>query len=191
MAIVKITRDWGDNPSIVRIVTTDSLATVSATGYITSQAANIYAVNAGAFEWRTSDEVLVNAGGTLDNSNNVINGTNAFFQIAQGFASLTPATAPTQTGLTAHAGGAQTGATPLIAGVNTFTTVASAGDSAILPAIVSGQTVTVVNTTGTSMNVFPFGTDTINALSASTALAVAGGATTIFIGASATNWRSK
>jgi len=191
MAITEITRDWGDNPSIVRIITTDSLTTVSATGYITAQAANIALVNQGPFTWLQTDQVLVNAGGTVDQEGNVDGGVNSFFQISADFTSLFKPGAATAVGLTAHAGGGQTNGTPLISGFNTFTTVATAADSATLPANVLGQTVTVTNTTVTSMTVYPSSGDTINALSANTGLAVAGGATTVFYGNTATGWVTK
>lgn len=59
MAITHIVRDYGVQPCIVRITSTDNLATISATGYLTAQAANIYTANSGAFEWAVSDTVLV------------------------------------------------------------------------------------------------------------------------------------
>jgi hypothetical protein len=59
MAITHIVRDYGTQPCIVRITTTDNYATISAAGYLTAQAANIYTANSGAFEWAVSDTVLV------------------------------------------------------------------------------------------------------------------------------------
>ena len=59
MAITHIVKDWGVAPSIVRITSTDTYATISAPGYLTAQAANIQAANAGAFDWAVSDTVLV------------------------------------------------------------------------------------------------------------------------------------
>lgn len=59
MAILKITRDWGPNPSIVRIVTTDSVATITTAGYLTAQATNISNANFGEFQWRDTDYVLI------------------------------------------------------------------------------------------------------------------------------------
>lgn len=59
MPITNLSRDWGDNPSIVRVVTTDSLATVITPGYITTQATNIAAIQHGVFEWRATDFVLI------------------------------------------------------------------------------------------------------------------------------------
>lgn len=77
MAITEIARDWGVNPSIVRITSTDTLAAVGTTGYLTAQAANIATVNSGAFEWIISDFVLVYASDGWD-----------FFSIDPTFASL-------------------------------------------------------------------------------------------------------
>lgn len=61
MAITSITRDWGVVPSIVRIVSTNTLAEVSAADYILSQAANISTVNNGEFTWLDTDFVAVSA----------------------------------------------------------------------------------------------------------------------------------
>jgi hypothetical protein len=61
MGITSIRRDWGDNVTIVRIITTDILQTVSTLNYIMSQAANIVAANNGPFTWLANDVVLVNA----------------------------------------------------------------------------------------------------------------------------------
>jgi len=77
MAITSITRDWGVDPSIVRIVSTDTLAQVGTAGYLTAQAANIAYVNSGAFEWNVDDFVLVKASDGWD-----------FFSIDPTFASL-------------------------------------------------------------------------------------------------------
>lgn len=63
MGIQLITRDWGPNPSIVRIVTTDTLATIIATGYLTAQAANIRAYNNGDFQWQSTDYCLISYNG--------------------------------------------------------------------------------------------------------------------------------
>jgi hypothetical protein len=79
MGITAITRDYGDNVSIVRITTTDTLATASAANYILNQAANIEAVNSGAFSWLPSDMTLVYA------SNGWM-----FANISTDFLSLTP-----------------------------------------------------------------------------------------------------
>lgn len=59
MAILTITRDWGPNPAIVRIVTNDTLAVITANGYLTAQASVINALNFGAFQWSPTDYVLI------------------------------------------------------------------------------------------------------------------------------------
>lgn len=61
MAITGITRDWGDNVSIVRINSTNTLAECSAANYITAQEANIEALNNGPFSWLVTDMTLVQA----------------------------------------------------------------------------------------------------------------------------------
>ena len=74
-----ISRDYGIVPSIVRVLTSDTLATVSGGSYILNQAANISAANEGAFTWLSNDSVLVNAS---DGS--------AFYTISSDFNSLIP-----------------------------------------------------------------------------------------------------
>ncbi len=61
MSITSISRDWGVNPSIVRMVSTDTLATIGTSGYLLAQADNIATINNGAFEWNITDMVLVYA----------------------------------------------------------------------------------------------------------------------------------
>lgn len=92
---------------------------------------------------------------------------------------------------TAHAGGGQASATVLTASYNPVTTVASAGDSVKLPAGLPGMLITVTNADPTnSMDVFPASGETINELSADTALALTHGKTATFFCAIAGNWRS-
>lgn len=59
MAILTITRDWGPNPAIVRIVTNDALGVITANGYLTAQASVINTLNFGAFQWSPTDYVLI------------------------------------------------------------------------------------------------------------------------------------
>ncbi len=77
MAITSILRDWADGVSIVRIVSTNTLAEIGTTGYLTAQLANIEALNNGPFEWVASDMVLVYASDGW-----------GFFTIVAGYASL-------------------------------------------------------------------------------------------------------
>lgn len=65
MAITTITRDFADDPNIVRIVTTDTLATITTAGYLTAQAATIALINHGAFEWVATDYVLISYSGGI------------------------------------------------------------------------------------------------------------------------------
>jgi hypothetical protein len=84
------------------------------------------------------------------------------------------------TAMTALAGGAQAG-TALNLGYNRFTVVATAADSAQLPALSGGVMVVVTNADASdSMNVFPQTGGTINALSPNAGFAVAAGKTAIF-----------
>lgn len=62
MAITSITRDWGTTgPNIVRIESTDTLATVAGSGYLTAQLPNTTSLNSGTFEWVAGDMVAVAA----------------------------------------------------------------------------------------------------------------------------------
>ena len=94
--------------------------------------------------------------------------------------------------ITAYAGGGQTNATALASGgqvINRVTTVATGGDSVLLPANTPGAFVIVVNGGGgNSMNVFPQGSAAINAVSGGSAFAVAQNARVLFFCVSATQW---
>jgi len=84
--------------------------------------------------------------------------------------------AGSQDGLTALAGGGQTGATELRdMAFNRVATVATAADSVMLPTGIAGKWLDGVNTSANSMNLFPKPAETINSLSANTALAIAAG----------------
>lgn len=85
MAITAISRDWGQDPAIVRITSTDTLATITTAGYIADQADNIAEINAGAFEWVVSDTVLVYASDGW-----------GFYNISADFESLEPFFTPSE-----------------------------------------------------------------------------------------------
>lgn len=93
-----------------------------------------------------------------------------------------------QIGLTANAGGGQANGIFLGYGMNEFTTVATAGDSAKLPSYPNGLIIFVVNSTATSMNIFPATGEQINALGANTAFALAAGKSAIFFQGSNGRW---
>lgn len=97
----------------------------------------------------------------------------------------------TSDGLTAKAGGGQSGATALSSMFNRVTTVATAADSAVLPASVAGMCITVTNAAAAnSMNVFPASGDAINALGANAAFALAAGKTAEFVCCTAGQWHA-
>lgn len=75
--------------------------------------------------------------------------------------------------LTAYSGGGQTNATQLVYGLNQVTTVAADNDSAKLPICQGGKVVVVINAGANSLNLFGQTGETINALSANAAYAVA------------------
>ena len=79
MSINAITRDYGDSVTMVRIISTDTLAAVGTANYLVAQAANITLANNGPFSWLVSDFALVYAS----------NGW-GFFSISSDFKSLTP-----------------------------------------------------------------------------------------------------
>lgn len=61
MAITSIRRDWNGEVSIVRMITTNTLAEVGTAGYLTEQIENLASINSGEWTWQTDDMVLVSA----------------------------------------------------------------------------------------------------------------------------------
>lgn len=59
MPITAIARNFDGNPNIVTIITTDDLATITTSGYITTQADEIALLQNGAFEWSVTDLILM------------------------------------------------------------------------------------------------------------------------------------
>lgn len=98
----------------------------------------------------------------------------------------------TRNGITALAGGGQAGTSHILTErFNRVTTVASAADSVKLPPAVPGIDMFVVNAAAAnSMNVFPSTGDSINALSANAALAVAANKTVHLICVVAGIWNA-
>lgn len=82
------------------------------------------------------------------------------------------------TGLTADNGSVQAGATLCDSGINVFSTVGTAGDSAILPANMAQYDRIIVRNqaAANSMDLFPNVGATINGGSANAAVAIAAGA---------------
>lgn len=82
--------------------------------------------------------------------------------------------------VTANAGGGQANAFLVNSSITRVGTVATAGDSVILPAAQPGREHILINSTANSLNVFPPVGGSINALSANTAFALAAGKTVTF-----------
>ena len=103
--------------------------------------------------------------------------------LGSGFASIAGGAISTVTSidaLTANAGATQGTGTPITAAIAGFSTVAGAGNSGTLPVSKTGMVITVINETGTSMNVFPAVGEKINVLAANAAIAVTNAAPTVF-----------
>lgn len=90
--------------------------------------------------------------------------------------------------ITAFAGGGQGSATALTSTINNVTTVATAGDSVLLPEAQAGLVVIVQNNGANAADVFPFTGETINGGSANAAVSLPVGGRMEFIGTTGTNW---
>ena len=87
-----------------------------------------------------------------------------------GFGTLGLPTISTQSGITAHAGGGQGSATAIAYGLNRITTVATQGESVVLPASAVGMQVTINNRGANPCQVYGAGTDTINGIAYGTGI---------------------
>lgn len=94
-----------------------------------------------------------------------------------------------QDNITAHAGGTQAAAYQLGPALNRVTVVATAGDSVRLPPSAAGRTVTVINADASdAMQVFGFGTDTINGAATATGISQPAGTTFVYNCTTKGNW---
>lgn len=59
MAILDITRDFSNEPNIVRILTDNTQAQISTPGYLSAQTSNINSLNGGNWVWQPGDVVLI------------------------------------------------------------------------------------------------------------------------------------
>lgn len=83
MAILSISRDWGVEPSLVRITTTDDLTEITTTGYLNTVQSEIEALNNGDFQWNEGDAVLITYEGGINTfTRNSV--TNAFELMGSG-----------------------------------------------------------------------------------------------------------
>ena len=94
------------------------------------------------------------------------------------------------TGLTAFATGGQASGTALSNGTNNVTTAATAGDSVKLPTAVLSGVVRVKNSGAASIDIFPFASDSIDALAVNLAVSLDPGGVATFNAISATVWES-
>lgn len=83
--------------------------------------------------------------------------------------------------VTALAGGGKTGAPVLNGSVITLGTVATGGDSVLLPPGFVGARVLIQNNGAASAQIFGSGTDTINGVATGTGVALANGAAAFYI----------
>lgn len=126
MAIINLVRDYGVEPCIVRMMTTDDYATISAAGYLDTQMAAFNRINGGAFQWAETDVVLAN-----------YNGGWAFFTISPDFENLNPFfPAP---GFTEFLGDTGSAAGPIISVLGGASTTVNSGSSVYFAA--SGSTI--------------------------------------------------
>lgn len=92
--------------------------------------------------------------------------------------------------LTAHAGGGQGSAYQIANELNRFTTVSTAGDSAVLPASVGGLTILINNAGSNPMQVYGLGTDTINGVASGTGVSQMAGSEVIYVCHATGNWEA-
>lgn len=193
MTITSITRDWGPNPSIVRIVTDAALEDIVAGGWLITQDASIVLCNGGPFEWREGDAVLVQyPTGLLNVTTQTEILGSLLMYVFPSFASLAPISPvyPFNAGVTAHAGGGQTNAQQINPGMNTINTVATTGDSVLMPNDVLGQTTIVVNLGASSCDIYPYPGDSIDNLGINNPYVLAAGSRVTFIGTNVLKWNS-
>ena len=104
---------------------------------------------------------------------------------------LVPRVASGADNLTAHAGGTQAAGLQLTAQWNRITTVGTAADSVVLPVSAPNMDVIVMNAAAAnSANVFPASGDTINALGANNAFALAANKAVHFYCVTAGQWHA-
>lgn len=98
---------------------------------------------------------------------------------------------PISDGLTALAGGGQTGATQITGMTARVSTVATAGDSVMLPQAIAGLEIMVINDSANAMNVFPFLGDSIDKVAVNAAVSHMGQSLVIYTCSQNGAWRSE
>jgi len=184
MAITYLKRIDGATNSLVQLNTSDSTASAIAANYLTAQAANIAAINEGAWTWEPNDLIILSASDGVSLA--TINAT--FTTLAAITGNIVSPPLTVSTGLVAHAGGGQTAATLLPSEFNNVTTVAAAGNSVLLPPSFVGAQVIVTNSGANALQIFGTTPDTINGVATATGIAQAAGTTVVYRVAVAGNW---
>ena len=95
-----------------------------------------------------------------------------------------------QDNITAHAGGGQSSATQLLAAINRVNTVATAGDSVMLPAAVPGLDCIIINHGANPMQVYGNGTDLIDDVATATGVSQMQNSQVLYTCASTGRWYS-
>lgn len=96
-----------------------------------------------------------------------------------------------QDGLIAFPGGGQANAVQIAGQTARITTVATTGDSVLLPQALPGLELMIINDATNAMNVFPFGSDSIDKLAASTSVSQMGQSLVIYTCTAAGLWRTE
>lgn len=186
MAITYLKRIDGSTNSLVQMDTSDTTAAAIAANYITAQAANIIAVNDGGWTWEADDMILLSASDGVSWA--IINST--FTSLTLIASDVVPIPVSVTNGLTAHAGGGQASATALPSTINRVTTVATSGDSVVLPASFAGESITVINSGANPMQVFGLSADTINGQTSTVGVSQLANSTVVYFSAVAGLWQS-
>ena len=142
--------------------------------------------------WQTGVQIIPTLAGTervlLDNgyANMSVSASSAFWTLP----SNQLFTESAANNLTAHAGGGQGSAFQITNELNRFTTVATSGDSAVLPSSVPGLTILINNAGANAMQVYGFNTDTINGVASGTGVSQMAGSEVIYVCHGTGNWEA-
>lgn len=179
-----------------KLICTDTLAQVSASGFLNASNLMGYSVSTldifdVQYLYNPATEIAiydvfipsysagvltltadVSAGNVLlpvtDGDISIFNGTSGQIKTSGFNISNSLLSEPSSNALTAHAGGGQGSALALTKEINRVTIVATAGDSVKLPASVAGLSILIINSGANSLQVFGAGTDTINGVATAT-----------------------
>lgn len=144
MAITAIHRDITVSPNLVRMVTSDSLATMQAAAYLTGQADTIKSLNNGAWTWQDDDLIVCSySGGAVGMF--VRNSSTEALDLDSGLASAYPVKYAAQYTTTGGAAAEAIAITGVLATDLAFVQVVNQGTGVVtaLIAVCSADTLTV------------------------------------------------